>query len=149
MTQEEGAGAGTFKKKRRRLKHEVLQEGWGELLLRGGADQEEPGATLVEQEQPSTPREPSSTPSPVEQDTEQYTPGELPPTPTLRRSSITREQPLVQLEITTFMNPAPREQDWSTQQKRVASSPSPCHYSFNRGGGRTVKPGERSRTVWK
>ena len=64
--QEEGAGAGIAKKKKRKLKHEVLQEGWGELPLRGGANKEKPGATLVEQEQPSTPRKPSSTPSPEE-----------------------------------------------------------------------------------
>ena len=77
----------------------------------------------MEQEQPNTPREPSSTPSPEEQEMEQDMPRELPPTPTLLRgSSTTREQSLVQLEITTFMNPAPREQDWSTQQNLVASS---------------------------
>ena len=52
----------------------------------------------------------------------QDTPGEPPSTPTLLKgSSITREQPLVQLEITSFLNPAPREQDWPTQQNLVAS----------------------------
>ena len=70
--QEEGAGAGIANKKRRKLKHEVLQEGWGELPLRGGADSEKPGATL-EQEQPSTHGEPGSTLGPVEQQMKQDT----------------------------------------------------------------------------
>ena len=96
---EEGAGAGDSKRKRRKLEHEVLQEGWGELPLRGGAGQDVPGAALVELELPSSPREQSSTPTPVEQ----CTPTQL------RGSRITSEQPLVQLEITTFFNPAPSE----------------------------------------
>ena len=78
----------------------------------------------MEQEQPNTPREPSSALSPGEQEMEQDTPRELPPTPILLRgSSTTREQSLVQLEITTFINPAPREQDLTPQQNRVASGP--------------------------
>ena len=132
---EEGAETGLkgSKRKRRKLKHEVLQEGWGEHPMDQGADQEVPGARREEQRPHPTPREQGSPPVLVEQgNVEQGTPPAL-----VRGSRVPREQSLIQLEITPYCCSTPPDKTTSRADKQLleVSQPRDPPATRNSSGG--------------
>ena len=106
--EEDGEAKGSRRKRRKKLKHKLVEEDWGEppLPVQQGAGKESPqdseqleGEALGGEQEQSIGGE--------EEQTE-------------KGSSIPREQSLVQLKMTGFLDPAPSNQGWPTQDNVVA-----------------------------
>ena len=148
--QNEGAIVGNKRKRRRKLKHELIGVGWGELPKNQGAEEGGEQAPI--------------TPDP--QAREQYLEAEeqLPPAPQGEQcspvrqagSQVTREQPRRQARISEFLSPTPRvwqssarptvDQEASYTRDLPATRQSSWRSPCKAAGG--VEPVIRDRDKW-
>ena len=126
MEEEGGAIEKSSKRRRKRWRHKVLEEGWGELQPIQGAD----GGNSTAPTNPHV--------SLTREQEQLNKPGELIGPP---ETVTERELDLKQLEITTFLKPVDNSQDWPTTQNladgippdppatRTSSGGSPSRYA--------------------
>ena len=118
INEEQGARRES-KRRRRTLKHKLLEEGWGEppLPIQQGAAKKAP-QEIWEQEQETGEGAAKQAPQDI-QEQEQDT-GEERGDVERMGSRVAREQSLVQLSMTGFLNPAPSNQGWPAMANQGA-----------------------------
>ena len=112
---DEGVENKGSRRKRKKFKHKLLEEGWGELPLpeHQGANQRTPKETELEQELQQGEPVSREQDKGMEMEQEQRCKEK-------EGSRIPGEQSLVQLRMTGFLNPAPPTQGWPTLDNPAA-----------------------------